>query len=200
MLLSTGEGAARRVTPAHARSRLAAHTPAGGGAWPSGLTRAAVLISLVTHAEEMTVIFTRRTAHLADHAGQISFPGGRIERADRDPVMTALREAEDEIGLAGDRVEVLGCLDVCDTSTGFAVAPVVGLVEPPLALALDANEVAEAFEVPVSFLMEPANRRRELRRRGGRVREVTVIDYRGRAIWGATARMAVDLCEVLSGK
>ncbi len=187
------------MTPALVRQRIAGRAP-GDDSWPPGLTRAAVLALLVTHASGMTVIFTRRTAHLADHAGQISFPGGRIEAGDRDAVAAALRETEEEIGLAAERVEVVGCLDVHDISTGFAVAPVVGLVAPPVALTLDSFEVAEAFEVPLDFLREPANRRRETIERRGRRHEVFVYDYQGRSIWGATARMVMNLCEVLDSR
>ena len=110
---------------------------------------------------------------------------------------TALREAAEEVGLSDDRIEVVGCLDVIDTSTGFLVAPVVGLIAPPIALTLDPFEVAEAFEVPLGFLLNPANRRREVRWRGGRSREVDAFDYQGRTIWGATARMVVNLHEIL---
>ena len=200
MLLSTGQDASR-LTPAFVRRRLAARPPGGDGglaaAGPQGLTLAAVLVPLVTHERGMTALFTRRTAHLAVHPGQISFPGGRATPGDRDPVATALRETEEEIGMTADRVEVVGCLDPCDTSTGFLVTPVVGLVAPPVALKLDDFEVAEAFEVPLSFLLDPANRRGEKRRRDGRTREVDAFDYQDRTIWGATARMVINLYEVL---
>ncbi len=201
--MTKSSGKRANVTPALVRRRLAALETGARGPWPpsaAGATPAAVLVPLVSHAGAMTVIFTRRARHLADHAGQISFPGGRVEPGDRDPAATALREAEEEIGLAADRVEVLGCLGYFDTTTGFSVAPVGGLVAPPLALTRDAFEVAEVFEVPLSFLLDPKNRRRELRRRRGRTREVWVFDYRGHSIWGATARMVVELCEVLDGR
>ncbi len=199
MLLSAGNDDGRRLTPAFVRRRLAGRGGDGGSpaAKRPGLTLAAVLVPLVTHADGLAALFTRRTDHLADHAGQISFPGGRVESGDRDPVATALREAEEEIGLAAGRVEVVGCLDVLDTSTGFLVTPVVGLVAPPVALSLDAFEVAEAFEVPLAFLLDPANRRREVIRRGARTREVDAFDYQGRTIWGATARMVINLHEIL---
>ncbi len=113
---------------------------------------------------------------------------------------TALRETDEEIGLAAECVEVLGCLEPCDTTTGFAVTPVVGLIAPPVALALASFEVAEAFEVPLAYLLDPANRRRERRVREGRVRHVYAIDYHGRTIWGATAAIVVDLGEVLDGR
>ncbi len=179
------------MTPARLRERLAA-VPCGAA--PAHLTRAAVLVALVARDDGPTAIFTRRTDHLADHAGQISFPGGRIEAADQGPVAAALREAEEEIGLAAGAVEVLGQLSVCDTSTGFAVVPVVGLVRPPLSLRADPFEVAEIFEVPLSFLLDPANRR--LKRYPGGY-ESYVFDWRGRVIWGATARIVVDLIRTI---
>ena len=196
------------MTPAFVRRRFADLAANAGddrtaSAWPPppgpelGLTPAAVLVPLVTHEQGMTAIFTQRTEHLADHAGQISFPGGRVERGDSDAVGTALREAREEIGLVPDRVDVVGRLGTFDTSTGFSVTPVVGLVAPPLALTLDAFEVAEAFEVPLGFLLDRANHRRERRMHEGRRREYHVLDYQGRVIWGATARMIVDLSAVL---
>ena len=198
MLLPARYDDASRLTPAFVRRRLAGRGVGDlAGAARPGLTLAAVLVPLVTHADGLTALFTRRTDHLADHAGQISFPGGRVEPGDRDPVATALREAAEEVGLGDDRIEVVGCLDVLDTSTGFLVTPVVGLIAPPVALTLDTFEVAEAFEVPLAFLLDPANRRREVRRRGGRPREVDAFDYQGRTIWGATARMVINLHEIL---
>ncbi|MFQ5785767.1 MAG: CoA pyrophosphatase [Alphaproteobacteria bacterium] len=186
------------MTPALVRRRLAARdTGRVAQAMPAGRIAAAVLIALVARERAMTAVFTRRTDHLADHPGQVSFPGGRVEPGDANPVATALREAGEEIGLAAARVEVVGCLDLCDTSTGFAVTPVVGLVAPPLDLTLDTFEVAEVFEVPLDFLLDPANRRREQRRYRGRLRDYYVLDYDGRTIWGATARMVVDLSAAL---
>lgn len=186
------------MTPAFVRHRLRDRGRGGTpGDCPDGLTAAAVLVPLVTHAGGMTAVFTRRTDHLSDHAGQVSFPGGRREPGDRDAVATALREAEEEIGLDAARVEVVGRLGLCDTSTGFGVVPVVGLVAPPLDFALDDFEVAEVFEVPLDFLLDPANRRRERRRHGGRLREYYAMDYDGRTIWGATARIVIALDEAL---
>ncbi len=215
MLLCPGPAGRQRVTPDFLRRRFAAREagglpapaagaveklPARGAGAVDGLTAAAVLIPLITHADGMTVLFTRRTEHLADHAGQVSFPGGRVEPGDGGPVATALREAQEEVGLDGERVEVIGCLDSCDTSTGFLVTPVVGLVTPPLALTLDAFEVAEAFEVPLGFLLDPANRRRETLMHEGRRRAYVALDYRGHTIWGATARIVVSLHEALYGR
>ena len=192
------------MTPAAVRERLAALDPGGwdsvpepaGGAAP--LTPAAVLIPLVTHDAGLTAIFTERTAHLNDHAGQVSFPGGRFEPADGSAVTTALREAEEEIGLAREAVEVVGCLDAHDTSSGFSVVPVIGLVAPSYSLTLDAFEVAEAFEVPLSFLFDPANRRREEAFWRGRMHCYDVYDdFEGHMVWGVTARIVASLQEVL---
>lgn len=194
------------MTPERIRRRFAQYGvgPEGGLAPSSreprhGLTPAAVLVPIVVHPPGMTAVFTQRTEHLADHPGQISFPGGRVERDDADAVATALREAEEEIGLAHRQVDIIGQLDAFDTSTGFSVTPVVGLVAPPLALTLDSFEVAEAFEVPLGFLLDAANHRRERRMHEGRLREYVALDYDGRIIWGATARMIVSLREVLYG-
>ena len=120
------------------------------------LTPAAVLFPIVLRDNGQTVLLTQRTAHLKDHAGQISFPGGRVEAEDESPIHTALRETEEEIGLARKHVEVLGFLPEYRTGTGFRVTPVVALVTPPFELALDPFEVAEAFEVPLAFLLDPA--------------------------------------------
>jgi len=161
---------------------------------------AAVLVPLIDRPAGMTVLLTRRTEHLTDHAGQISFPGGRTEPADRDAVDTALRETEEEIGLARAAVEVVGCLDTCMTGTGFRVVPVVGLIAAPFeitALTLDSFEVAEAFEVPLDFVLNPTNHARRTAVRHGHRREFYVLPYEDRYIWGATARMLVNLHEVL---
>lgn len=190
------------MTPDQLRARLVARGSAGDGtaAWPEpvgGATLAAVLVPLVTHADGLTVILTQRTEHLDDHAGQISFPGGRIEPGDDHPAATALRETEEEIGLAIDRIEVIGRLGLHEIASGFAVVPVIGFVTPPIAYTLDAFEVAEAFEVPLDFLLDPANRQIGQIEYGGRMRDYFYFDYNGRMIWGATARMIVDLAETL---
>ena len=159
---------------------------------------AAVLVPIIAHAEGLTVLFTRRTAHLKAHSGQVSFPGGRAEPGDASPERTALREAEEEIGLAARRVEVLACLPEYLTRTGFRVTPVVGLVEPPLELVPDAREVDEVFEVPLGFILDPANHRRESRQICERLATYYVIEHQGRTIWGATAGMLVNLYRVLA--
>jgi 8-oxo-dGTP pyrophosphatase MutT (NUDIX family) len=143
------------------------------------------------------VLLTQRTAHLRDHAGQVSFPGGRVEDEDPSPVHTALRETEEEIGLAREHVEVLGFLPEYRTGTGFRVTPVVALVRPPFTLALDPFEVAEAFEVPLAFLLDPANHKRHSLHYRGALRHFFAMPYGDYFIWGATAGMIRALCERL---
>lgn len=161
------------------------------------LRPAAVLVPVVARPESLTVLLTRRTEHLHHHPGQISFPGGRVEETDLTPVMTALRETEEEIGLDPDRVELLGELPQYCTGTGFRVTPVVGLVHPPFDLKLDAFEVAEAFEVPLAFLLDPANHKRHRAEHGGKLREYHAMPWHGYYIWGATAGMLVSLYRML---
>lgn len=147
---------------------------------------AAVLIGVVMR-RPLSVLFTLRTAHLAAHAGQVAFPGGKIEPSDHSPVETALREAEEEIGLDRRFVEPLGFLDTYRTGTGFAIHPLVALVTPEFALTPDPNEVADVFEVPLPFLMHPGNSRLETRFWRGRDRRFYALSYAGYDIWGATA-------------
>lgn len=156
-------------------------------------TPAAVLVPIVDHARGLTVIFTQRTAHLKAHSGQVSFPGGRAEPGDPTPEHTALREAQEEIGLALERVEVLARLPEYHTRTGFRVTPVVGLLTPPIALTPDPREVEEVFEVPLAFLLDPRNHVRETRELQGRMRAYYVMRYGSRTIWGATAGMLISL-------
>ena len=159
---------------------------------------ASVLVPIVERPEELRVLFTRRTAHLKDHSGQISFPGGRAEPRDLSPEATALREAEEEIGLDPRRVEVLGTLSDYHTRTDFRVTPVVGLVAAPFDLRLDAHEVDEVFEVPLSFLLDPANHQRHSRQFQGRDVHYFAIPWREYYIWGATAGMLVNLYRFLA--
>jgi len=173
------------------------HTLSGGEP-PKILTAAAVLIGITQHPDGMTVLLTQRTAHLTDHAGQIALPGGRIEPTDRDPIFAALREAEEEIGLPPDHVEIVGRLDTYITGTGFEIAPIVGLVRVPFASRLDEFEVAELFEVPLAFILDPANHERRSRQLRGSARSFYVLPYQDRYIWGATAAMLVNLAEVLA--
>jgi 8-oxo-dGTP pyrophosphatase MutT (NUDIX family) len=166
---------------------------------PSAALRpAAVLVPLIDYPAGMAVLLTQRTQHLSAHAGQISFPGGRIEAADPDAVAAALRETEEEVGLRRDRVRVIGRLDTYVTGTGFEITPIVGIVEPPVDLAIDPYEVAEAFEVPLAFVLDPRNHQRIERLVGGRSRSYFVLPFEGRNIWGATAGILVNLAEVLA--
>ncbi len=177
------------------RAPLGDEAQAGGGP----LVAAAVLVPIVAYATGLAVLFTRRTEHLRAHSGQVSFPGGRAEAHDPDPVATALREAREEIGLDPGRVEVLGRLPDYATRTGFRVTPVVGLVSPPLALSPDANEVAEVFEVPLAFLLDPRNHRRDSMLWQGRQRRFYTLRWGERVIWGATAGIVVSLSRYLLG-
>jgi len=167
------------------------------GAGREGATVAAVLIPIVTHPGGLTVLFTQRTTHLKSHSGQVSFPGGRAEPGDASAEFTALREAAEEIGLPEGRVEILARLPDYHTRTGYRVTPVVGLLTPPLELAPDPREVAEVFEVPLAFLLEPQNRQRHTREFQGQTVGYYVFEYQGRVIWGATAGMLVNLYRML---
>lgn len=164
---------------------------------PPPLRPAAVLVPIVMHGNDPTVLLTLRSPHLADHAGQISFPGGRLEPDDPDAAAAALREAEEEIGLRRLHVEIVGRIDTYQTRTGYEVTPVVGLVSPPFELALDASEVAAAFEVPLAFLVDRRNHRRETRQDGSLTRSFWAIPFGEHYIWGATAGMLVNLAELL---
>jgi len=160
-------------------------------------TPAAVLVPLVNRPEGLHVLLTQRSADLADHAGQISFPGGRVEPEDRTHAAAALREAAEEIGLAADRVDVLGELANYETVTGYRVAPVVGWIEPPLSLTPDPLEVSDVFEVPLVFLLDPAHQQRHFRMLGELRRDYWAIPYGDRYIWGATAAMLMILDRTL---
>ncbi len=164
---------------------------------PAELREAAVLVPLVERPDGLTVIFTRRTAHLASHAGQVSFPGGHTEEEDASPEDAALRETEEEIGLHRRHIEPIGRLDTYITRTGFRVTPVVGLVKPPFDLAPDPEEVAELFEVPLAVILAPDMPKRESRDLFGVPRSFYVFPWRGNSIWGATAGMLVNLRDVL---
>ena len=169
--------------------------------------QASVLVPLVARDNDLRVLLTRRTDHLRDHAGQISFPGGRTEEHDADAIATALRETEEEVGLARSFVEVIGTLPRYATVTGFVVTPVVALVQPGFELALDSFEVAEAFEVPLGFLMDPANHRRHQMDTPAGTRHFYSMPWDGIAadgqprqyfIWGATAAMLRNFYRYLS--
>ena len=159
----------------------------------SPLTPAAVLVPLVVRPDGLQVLLTQRTDHLHDHAGQVSFPGGRREHSDAGSVETALRETREEIGLVEDFIEVVGLLDDYETGTGFRVTPVVSFVSEGFTLALDSFEVADAFEVPLDYLFDPANHHRRSRDFNGRRRSYYVFEYHDRVVWGATAGMLMNL-------
>lgn len=164
------------------------------------LRPAAVLVPLVDHRDGAGLLLTQRPRHLKAHPGQISFPGGRVEDSDTGPIDAALREAEEEVGLDRRHVEVVGLLDPYETGTGFLIQPVVGVVTPGFRLTLDPGEVDEAFEVPLGFILDPAN----LDRRGviwrGALRHYYVFPYQHRYIWGATAGMLVNLTRRLGAE
>ena len=162
------------------------------------LTRAAVLLLVVNHPGQPTVVFTQRTAHLSDHAGQISFPGGRHEAGDESAEHTALREAEEEVGIDPRRIEILGALPDYHTSTGYKVKPVVGWAEPPVQFRPDPHEVAEVFEVPLRFLLDSRNHRYESAFYKGRLRHYWAMPYGQRFIWGATAGMLVTFQRIVN--
>ncbi|HEX4737627.1 MAG TPA: CoA pyrophosphatase [Allosphingosinicella sp.] len=155
-------------------------------------TPAAVLVPVVDRREP-TVILTERPKTMRKHPGQISFPGGRIEPSDDGPIAAALREAEEEIGLPRHRVEVIGTADRYRTITGFEVIPVVGVVPPDLPLAPHPGEVADMFEAPLHFLLDPARQVERTVEWQGRSRTYYEIEWEGRRIWGATAAMIVNL-------
>jgi 8-oxo-dGTP pyrophosphatase MutT (NUDIX family) len=164
---------------------------------PAGVP-AAVLIGLVAHPEGPGVILTERTAHLANHAAEISLPGGKVETTDDGPAAAALREAFEEIGLSPEKVELLGCLLPHRTITGFQVHPFVGWIEPPVEFTPDTHEVADIFEVPLRFVVDPANHQRESLFIDGGRHEFYVLPYPGHRIWGATAGILVSLARVLA--
>jgi 8-oxo-dGTP pyrophosphatase MutT (NUDIX family) len=165
-----------------------------------GAVKASVLLPIVARPDmPPTVLFTRRTETLARHSGQVSFPGGRSEAGDLSPVETALRETFEETGIAPGFVTVAGYLGRYLTGTGFDIQPVVGVLAEGFALVPDPREVAEIFEVPLAFLLDPANRRRDVREIGGRQRRFYAFTYKEHEIWGATAAIVVNLAQRLDG-
>ncbi|WP_051335715.1 CoA pyrophosphatase [Methylocapsa acidiphila] len=182
-----------------ALGEAAPNEPGGDPLHFSGARPAAVLVGLVDHPGQVSVILTLRAAALRAHSGQIAFPGGKIDAQDESPIAAALREAHEEIGLDRGRVEPLGYLDPLWTGTGFRILPVVAKVTPPLALEINFHEVAEAFEVPFAFLMDAANHFRGSREFAGKIRHFYAMPYGERYIWGATAGILRNLYERLYG-
>lgn len=164
------------------------------------VTEAAVLVPLVNRTQGVQVLLTQRTVHLRDHGGQVSFPGGRVEPGDAHREATALRETAEEIGLPAERITLLGRLPDYEIPSGFRITPVVGWIEPPFTLAPDAFEVADIFEAPLAYFLDPANYQRREYRLRGRHRHYLAIPYEGRYIWGATAGMLYSLSRTLAGK
>lgn len=179
--------------------------PPGSRNWPaemraklaSDLTPAGVLIPVLQRSQTLSVLLTQRSANLKNHAGQISFPGGRMESADRDIVHTALRETHEEVGIAPNSVAVIGVLEPMPTVTGYAVTPVIGIVAGPYAITVDHAEVEFAFEVPLEFLLDECNQRAAERDFLGHKVPIVEFRYDGRRIWGATAHMLVQLREMI---
>lgn len=172
--------------PPHLRERLTA-----------GLKPAGILIPIIEHDHRPSVLLTRRAAALRIHAGQVSFPGGRMEPGDRDIEHTALREAHEEVGLEPGAVDIAGYLAPTPTITGYAVTPVVGLLQPGIALTLDRGEVEHAFEVPLAFLLDVANQRAGVREYRGRQVPIVEFVFGRERIWGATANILLGLRGVL---
>ncbi len=164
------------------------------------LTPAAVLVGLVNRPEGLAVLLTQRTDHLHHHPGQISFPGGHMDPGDESPEETALRETEEEVGLHRRHVEPLGRLGEYVTRAGFSVTPVVAFIEPPFKVNPDPFEVEEVFEVPLAFLLDPANHERHSHEIEGHKREFHAMSFEDYYIWGATAGMLINLYEVLHRK
>ena len=192
--------AARLAEPGDGAPPQDGAPPRDGDSAPADrpLTAAAVLVPLVARDGGATVMLTVRTDTLTDHPGQISFPGGRIEEGDADAVAAALRETSEEVGIGADFITVAGRLGDYATGTGFLVTPVVGFVRAGFHLTLCEDEVADVFEVPLAFVLDRANHRRESRQLRGALRSYWVMEWQGRRIWGATAGMLVNLSERLA--
>jgi 8-oxo-dGTP pyrophosphatase MutT (NUDIX family) len=158
---------------------------------------AAVLVPVILHEGEPAILFTERSTGLREHSGQIAFPGGKMDTNDPGPLVTALREAEEEIGLDRSTVQPIGYLDAYLSSSNYLVLPVVGLVTPPVHLSLNPGEVASTFEVPVSFLMDPNRHELHARELRGRQRRYYAMPYGERYIWGVTAGIVRNLYERL---
>lgn len=177
--------------------RLARLSALGSTKAAAGLREAAVLVPIFERTDGTTLLLAQRTQHLHHHPGQISFPGGGVEEIDVDSVAAALRETEEEMGIAPRHVEVVGQLEPIDTRTGFRITPVVGFVAPDVELKLDRFEVEEAFEVPLAFVLDPRNQELHSRNVNGADVSYYVLNYQGRVIWGATAQILVNFARRL---
>ncbi len=204
-----------QITAGHIRERmadtqmpndpLAVVMPPGSGEWPEDLRRkmcenlkpAGVLIPIVEHAENLSVLLTRRSADLNNHAGQVSFPGGRMESADADITETALRETHEEVGIRPDQVDIAGYLPPMLTVTGYAVTPIVGLVAAGISLTLDRSEVESAFEVPLSFFLDENNQQSSQREVRGVLVPIVEFNYDNQRIWGVTANILIEFRDIL---
>jgi 8-oxo-dGTP pyrophosphatase MutT (NUDIX family) len=204
-----------QITAGHIRERMAATRmpddplevamPPGSRKWPdelrrkmsADLTPAGVLIPIVEYPDRLSVLLTQRSAELKHHAGQVSFPGGRMESSDADIKETALRETHEEIGIRPEQVDIAGYLAPMLTVTGYAVTPIVGLVEPFIRLTLDRFEVEHAFEVPLSFLLDESNQQLSERELHGVTVPIVEFNYASQRIWGATANILVVLRNLL---
>lgn len=179
--------------------------PAGTEHWPQfvrerilqSLRPAGVLIPVLERPGQLSVLLTQRSAELKHHAGQVSFPGGRMEDTDEDVVQAALRETHEEVGIPPDAITVIGYLDPMPTVTGYAVTPVVGMVSGDAPLRLDRTEVEYAFEVPLTFLLDERNERASEREYEGRTIPTVEFHYESERIWGATAHMVIELRKLL---
>jgi 8-oxo-dGTP pyrophosphatase MutT (NUDIX family) len=194
-----------RIISAFNRPDLAPERDRQQDIWPApmksgaygDLTSAAVLVPLIDHATGMSVLLTQRTVTMADHSGQISFPGGRVDDGDLSPEDTALRETEEEVGIHRAQIEVIGRLTAHDTRTGYYVMPVIGVVDPPLTLSPEPSEVAHIFEVPLDFVLDPANHRLDTYKGDDSGRKHRAMPYGEHYIWGLTARVLFELANVL---
>lgn len=204
------------ITAEHLRERLAGTqkpldpldvvAPSGTYSWPAGMLEkiastlkpAGVLIPVRRHQTGLSVLLTQRSAELKHHAGQVSFPGGRMEEEDADIEVTALRETREEIGIAEEEVAIIGYLETMPTVTGYAVTPVIGLVDGLVEMTIDRTEVEYAFEVPLSFLLDPANHRLVAREWQGLSFSMVEFHFDGKRIWGATAQMLMRFINIIN--
>ena len=158
---------------------------------------AAVLVPLIRYSDKLNILLTRRSEHLSTHAGQIAFPGGKVDDTDHGPVAAALRETEEEVGIQRNHVDILGHLDSYQTGSGFRILPIVGIINEGYSYKLEVNEVDEIFEVPLDFLMSPENHKRESIFWKNKDRHYYAMPYENRYIWGATAGIIRNLYERL---